>query len=192
MHNAAHTLAPINNMGVSLNTKASLNIGASIKTVEPVWYRQFWPWFLIGLLGTAVAATLIMLIIAMHNADSSVHDAFSKTGFAIDREQTASSAAIHYRLQGAGAIDAYSGAIALALHGQLTPATLTLAFIHPFASANDFSIALQKGADGIYRGQLPRGLAGRWLLELGEIGARTWQLNGIVDLQISSVFALRP
>ena len=33
------------------------------------WHRQFWPWFLIGLVSSAVLASLITLVIAIRNPD---------------------------------------------------------------------------------------------------------------------------
>jgi len=38
------------------------------------WYRQFWPWFIIALPASAVAAGLLTLWIAMSNPDHLVID----------------------------------------------------------------------------------------------------------------------
>ena len=38
------------------------------------WYKQFWPWFLILLPGTAVVATLYTVVIANQYADDLVVD----------------------------------------------------------------------------------------------------------------------
>jgi len=33
------------------------------------WYRHFWPWFIIGLLGTSVSASLYTVYLAMSTAE---------------------------------------------------------------------------------------------------------------------------
>lgn len=42
--------------------------------MEPPWYRQFWPWFIIALPAAAVAGGLLTLWIAMSNPDYLVVD----------------------------------------------------------------------------------------------------------------------
>ena len=39
---------------------------------ENAWYRHFWPWFILALLGTAVSASLTTVVIAVRNADEVV------------------------------------------------------------------------------------------------------------------------
>lgn len=36
------------------------------------WYREFWPWFIIGLLGSCVVACIMTLAIAIHYPDALV------------------------------------------------------------------------------------------------------------------------
>jgi len=33
------------------------------------WYRQFWPWFVIALLSSAVAGSLVSAYLAVHTTD---------------------------------------------------------------------------------------------------------------------------
>ena len=49
----------------------------SESTLEPVarpWYREPWPWIIIGLLGTVIVASMITLWIAASNPDGLVVD----------------------------------------------------------------------------------------------------------------------
>jgi hypothetical protein len=43
------------------------------------WYRNFWPWFIVGLLGTSVAGSLLTVAIAYRHRDVDVR-------FAVDPE----------------------------------------------------------------------------------------------------------
>lgn len=36
------------------------------------WYREFWPWFLVGLLGSCVVACMVTLAIAVHHPEALV------------------------------------------------------------------------------------------------------------------------
>jgi uncharacterized protein len=36
------------------------------------WYRHFWPWFLIAMLGGAVTGSFISLYLALHTSDAVV------------------------------------------------------------------------------------------------------------------------
>lgn len=48
--------------------------GAPVETPARPWHREPWPWFIIGLLGSAVIASLITLWIAVTHPDQRVID----------------------------------------------------------------------------------------------------------------------
>lgn len=145
------------------------------------WYRQPWPWVLIGLPGVAVVASIASLFIALHGADDTVADNYYKQGLAINRELSADSRArelgLHAQLEfdaGAAVVDvAVSGAAAL-------PPQLTARFLHPVAAAQDFTLPLLRRGDR-YVGQLPRPLAGRWTVEILDDAAH-WRLRREITL----------
>lgn len=47
------------------------SVGASAEIAQP-WYRYFWPWLVIALLGSAVAASLASAYLAVRTQDSVV------------------------------------------------------------------------------------------------------------------------
>ena len=72
----------------------------------PPWYKQFWPWFLIGILVFAVVIGMGLLWVSLLNPDSMVRDNYYKEGRAINmhmgRDQMARELRLlHNRLQGA-------------------------------------------------------------------------------------------
>lgn len=147
------------------------------------WYKQFWPWFLIVLPSAAVIASFVSLNIAMNNADSPIHESYSKQGFAIQHNAAADEIAARKNIRAAIAIDA-DNRIAVTLRGDLgeLPAALMLQCVHTFDAHRDITIALARESGNIYAGNLPAAAYGRWKIELRPPAA-DWRLSGELDLQ---------
>ena len=45
---------------------------AAGSTPPSPWYHHFWPWFIVALLGSAVTASLVTVVIAYRHADEEV------------------------------------------------------------------------------------------------------------------------
>jgi uncharacterized protein len=162
--------------------------------IEPHAYRQFWPWFLFGLPGLVVIASFITLGIALRHSDSPVRDSYVKHGLAIERTQTRDHAAVQQHLRALLSVDAASGQIMVTLRGQLhtTPDLITMQFIHPFDAMRDFSSALRRDADGVYRSIAAQKFSGRWTVELAGPASDRWQLRSDINLSRANVFELQP
>jgi hypothetical protein len=50
-------------------------VDAQGRPVGGPWYRYFWPWFIVGLLGISVAGSLLTVAIAVDGADPDVRPA---------------------------------------------------------------------------------------------------------------------
>ena len=157
------------------------------QATEPVWYRQFWPWFLIALPGSVVIAGFITLYIAIVNAPSMVSDNYYKDGLAINRslleDELARKNLISAKLQ----IDNDNKEILLTLNGQQVEdnGVLILYFIHPVDSKSDFEVPLQKNTDGSYRQSILTLDKTRWYLQLSPVVAspeQRWRIRGEIDL----------
>ena len=143
------------------------------------WYRQFWPWVLIGLPATVVVAGLTTVWIAASGADSLVVDDYYKDGLAInqrlDKEQRA-------RELGLEAVLEYSeGALEVSLDGADGPAALSLALYHPLDSQRDRQLQLPRISSRLYRARVELPGGGRWHWQIEPLGvneADGWRLQG--------------
>jgi hypothetical protein len=141
------------------------------------WYREPWPWILIGLPSAAVVGSLVTAWIAIVNPDPLVVDNYYKEGLAInrtlDRDRTAAQAG--YR---ADVMVSQDGSrVRVYLAGASAPEVIRLRFVHPTRAEHDRSVELKGRQTGWYEGPLGLPEAPRWKLDL-EDGARTWRLTG--------------
>lgn len=61
--------------------------GTNRHTLDNVsWYKQFWPWLLIGLLGVSVISSLVFVYIATSNQDPVVDGNYYKHGLTINEQ----------------------------------------------------------------------------------------------------------
>lgn len=154
------------------------------------WHQQFWPWFLIALLALAVIASVTSLGIAIFYRDSLVRDNYYKDGLAINTEIEQDKTAAQRNILIDGEIDHLTLTLKLAGAFVQPPHTLTMQFIHPLLDKNDFSIELQRRADGLYSGTLPAALTGRWHVEIGTPDDAQWRLRQLIDFSATPIFQL--
>lgn len=146
--------------------------------VEP-WHKQFWPWFLIGLPGSVVIASVTTLFIAINNADDIVSDEYYKEGLAINRTLAADEKAKALQVQATLGVDFSTQQLSIDLQGQLLPAPkqLRVQFVHPVNADDDFTLFLTATAPTRYAGRLPQTLQGRWTIEIADAEASAWRLR---------------
>jgi hypothetical protein len=141
------------------------------------WYREPWPWILMGLPLAAVLASIATAWIAIVNDDPLVVDNYYKEGLAInrtlDRERVAAEAG--YR---ADVMVSQDGSrVRVYLAGGRAPDSIRLRFVHPTRAEHDRAVELKGRQTGWYEGPLGLSSAQRWRIDL-EDGARTWRLTG--------------
>ena len=140
------------------------------------WYRQFWPWFLILLPGTAVVASLYTLIIANQYADDLVVDDYYKEGLAINRQLKRQNEARVLELK--AIFTSQQRQLDIQLEGPIEASQLRLLLSHTMESDQDFAVPLQQVGRGHYRVLLPQVLQGRWHWTLDEGVSSHWRLDG--------------
>ena len=140
------------------------------------WYRQFWPWFLILLPGTAVVASLYTLIIANQYADDLVVDDYYKEGLAINRQLKRQNEARVLELK--ATFTSQQRQLDIQLEGPIEASQLRLLLSHAMESDQDFAVPVQQVGRGHYRVLLPQVLKGRWHWALDEGVSSHWRLDG--------------
>ncbi|MFT6430068.1 MAG: hypothetical protein ACJAXR_003100 [Halopseudomonas sp.] len=162
--------------------------------IEP-WYKQFWPWFLIGLLGLSVTVGLSLLFISFVYQDSMVRDNYYKEGRAINMHLGRDQMARDLSLVATFTIDDLTGEISLTLNGDLEvyPEILQFDLISPSHSDRDRAIALNRVAANEYAGQMPQRIQGRNYIDLSDParpGEAGWRLTDEVTLASDRVYQL--
>lgn len=128
------------------------------------WYRQFWPWFLIGLPLVVVIACLYTVFLALNSPLSVVKDDYYKEGLAINQNNLPYQQAKRLQLRAeirlladhSLQVNVVAPAASLIL-----PARLSLQFAHPLDQQRDRTLFLQQQS-GVYQS--------------GILDERTWHL----------------
>ncbi len=157
------------------------------------WYRQFWPWFLVGILALSVLSGVAVLMLALRHADSVVRDDWYKRGLAINVDLERERAAEALGLEAALSVAGEGRALALELHGRGagTDQTLDLELAHPTHADRDTTLHLVRGADGVFRATAPAPLRGRWYASLTPPDGG-WRLVGELTLGAREAARLAP
>lgn len=160
----------------------------------PPWYRQFWPWFLIALPATAVAAGIATLIIAAADPDGLVVDDYYKEGLAINQTLERDRQAQALGLSGLARLDPGAGRIVVTLNGADAVApdeALELRLVHPTRPHLDRALPLAHDGDGRWSAALDTIAPGRWHVQL-ESSHGNWRIAGRLALPDQQQALLQP
>lgn len=158
----------------------------------PPWYRQFWPWYLIGLLALGVFGSGVLVVSAIDHQDPLVVDNYYKEGLAINRTLDRQRAAQTLGLQAMAHYDAAEGVLSIHLHANqaITAPSLRLQFVHATLANRDYSVNLIRQSADVYRAQLKSLKPGNWDLML-EPQDKVWRLDAHLTLPAQS-WTLKP
>ncbi|HDZ57619.1 MAG TPA: hypothetical protein ENI17_06290 [Pseudomonas xinjiangensis] len=159
------------------------------------WYKQFWPWFILSILGLSVVLGLSLLFIAFTNQDSMVRDNYYKEGRAINMHLGRDNMARELNLSAAFSIDEVTGEISLELNGDLgvNPADLQLDLVSPSHADRDRTIMLNRVGANQYAGQMSVGIQGRHYVDLSDPvlpGNDGWRLTDELEVVPGQSYSL--
>lgn len=160
-------------------------------TLARPWYREPWPWILMGLPGSVVVAGFITFYLAAHNTDGLVVDDYYKEGLAINRTLKRQETARRLGLSGSLAVD--GGGVSLVLkanQGYVLPDQLRLRIAHPTIAGQDQVVSLVR-AEEFYRGVMHPLDAGHWQF-LVEDEAQTWRIAVSAKIPTTAPLTLIP
>jgi len=140
------------------------------------WYREPWPWILLGLPASVVVAGIATLVIAIKNEDGLVAEDYYKQGLAINRVIERESRAAEMGLMARMLVADRNVRLGLEGSGEF-PDRVIVRFVHPTRAGEDREITLTAIGSGWYQGSLPVLAQGRWHLQI-EDAMSTWRLTG--------------
>ncbi|WP_346796207.1 FixH family protein [Halomonas sp. Bachu 37] len=160
----------------------------------PPWYKQFWPWFLIGLLFSSIAFSTLYLVMSIKFYDGSVQQDYYKDGLAINEQLAKQEHAQTLSLAASLLVDSRTGDIVVDLEGERRPDQLHLSLIFPTAGGRDRSLVLDHLHGGRYVTVIDEPLRHRWYLQLQPSAGRDaeWRLTGEATFPSEETIDLTP
>lgn len=155
------------------------------------WYKEFWAWFIIAILGVAVVSGISMLIFASRNPPGLLSDNYYDVGKGINTSLEREELADRLKLRAALVLDNEQGVVNLQLDGLSNPPQLTLNLLSPTQPERDRRVVMQQQEDGSYSGNLMDAVEGRRFVELiGREGGKDWRLFEEEQLVSGQQFSL--
>lgn len=142
------------------------------------WYRQLWPWILIGIPGSSFIYCAIFITMALTTENSLVSDDYYKDGLAInkrlerDRQAGLMGVSAEYSADGSNLLQ-----VRFRSDSSSPPDALILRLTHPTIEGRDQLVRLSPTGEGQFQARLPEPLEGRWYLDLRDASDK-WRLYG--------------
>jgi hypothetical protein len=157
-----------------------------------VWYKQFWPWFLLVPLILTVIVGTTLLTLSIKEFDGTVNDNYYKEGLAINQVLQRDRKAEELNMAAQMQVDELTGEVVLTLTGQLEswPNSLRLQMVNPTRAKLDYEITLNQVANNHYRGQLEKAPKNFWYLDISPVGDNSWRLKGGAKFPVAEAIEL--
>lgn len=163
-------------------------------TVTP-WYKQFWPWVLIGLPTSVVIASITTYFLAINGMDSVISKDYYKEGLAVNADLERDKKAAALGLSADIAIDGQNVTMSLSAKDPATIKSLAgqpilLEIENLSFQDKDLSASLVPKGDGVWQGKIPANMSqATWLARV--IGP-DWRISDRLDNTKPTHIVLKP
>lgn len=148
----------------------------TLKQDTQPWYRQGWPWLLIGLPASAVVGGIITITLAIQSPNALVVDDYYKAGLAINQVKHRQELAQDMQLQGFLRSDGERFTLRLSGEEEVSDAALTLRLIHATRAELDQTLVMKRTPAGVYETVPDAILPGVWYLRLSP-DDQAWEIR---------------
>lgn len=162
-------------------------------TKPTIWYKQFWPWFLLAPLITSVIVGTTMLTFSIKEFDGTVNDNYYKEGKAINQVLERDRNAAALGMAASLSVDNLTGDVLVQLNGDLKelPEQLLLKFVNPTRADKDYSAILNRVRDNQFRGSVEKAPLNFWYLDISSPKDSSWRIKGGAEFPIEQPLALK-
>lgn len=145
------------------------------------WYKEPWPWFILGLLGLGIVAGSTIAFIGLTNPPEMVTGEYERLGRGMTDTASRTGQARNLGLFGQVAVEDKRILLELNAHDlEALPESLLIRFQHPATSEGDSTAVLKREAHGRYSGELSIAAHDRAQVIVADLG-QTWWLSGRRD-----------
>ncbi len=142
------------------------------------WYREPWPWIILGILGLGVCSGLGILTIGLKNPPQIVSGDYQPLGKALVDTQERAGRATALGLGGDLRFEGNDVLLTLAADDPAgLPETVLVQFLHPATSEGDTTAIVRLQSEGVYRGELATLPHERAQVRVADL-QQTWWLAG--------------
>lgn len=152
------------------------------------WYKQFWPWFVLAIPGSAVVMGVALVYVASQNQVSIVKEDWYKDGLAINQRIDKQLKAKELGLTATIQLSRETGALTVRIP-QLDnekETTLQLNLVHPTLAEGDETLHLTRTPDGSFWAKTDGNKKGFFYLQIMN-QAHDWQLDGAINFNNQQV-----
>lgn len=158
---------------------------------EKVWYKQFWPWFLIFVPACSMVLSFTMIKLAVDTEDSLVIDDYYKEGKGINLQITKLQEAKAKNIQTQLFVNQSNIELEFISGLPKSGEALQLFFQHATLETKDFSVMLLKDANNVYRAQVDHPIDGKWKISLLPIDEQ-WKISQSISFPRSDKIPFNP
>lgn len=147
--------------------------------IKKSWFKQFWPWFLIGLPLVAVVGSVNLLLTALDNKPDMVVDDYYTKGKAINNDFALLKKAKELNIS--ATITWQDKELLINLQGIKDKSSISFSLYHATLAKRDITQMLTADASGHYHFESEQDLTGKWKLRI-EPFDKSWRLQKTVNL----------